>query len=67
MDGERYSIVSSSGLSRFIIKNVSAADHGFYVCDATMNLKQPNKAVFYLQVPCVGKFNLNILNCFMEE
>ena len=56
MDGERYSIVSSSGLSRFIIKNVSAADHGFYVCDATMNLKQPNKAVFYLQVPCVGKF-----------
>lgn len=55
VDGGQYSIISSAGSSRLIIKNVSADDHGYYVCDASMNSEQPNKAIVYLHVPCKGK------------
>lgn len=55
VDGGQYSIVASTGSSQLIVKNVSAADHGYYACDATMNSEQPNKVIFHLKVPCKGK------------
>ena len=54
-NGGRFSIVSTLGSSQLIVKNVSTADRGYYVCDATMNSVQQNEAVFYFQVPCSGK------------
>lgn len=54
-DGGQYSVVSSTGASELIIKNVSAADHGYYACDATMKSGQQNKALCYVQVPCSGE------------
>ena len=55
VDGGLYSIISSTGSSKLVIKNVADADHGYYACDASMNSEQPNKAIVYLQVPCKGK------------
>lgn len=54
-DGGQYSIISRTGSSQLIIKNVSADDHGYYACDASMNSEQPNKAIVYLTVPCNGE------------
>ena len=49
----RHSITSSgSGSSQLTIKNVAINDHGYYVCDATVNINQPNSATGYLQVLC---------------
>ena len=53
--GNQYSVISSTGSSQLTIKNVSAADHGYYACDATMNPEQSNEAIFHLKVPCKGK------------
>lgn len=55
-DGNQYSIISSTGSSQLTIINVSAADHGYYACVATMNPEQPNKAVFHLKVPCKSTY-----------
>ena len=55
VDGGQYSIISSTGSSKLVIKNVADADHGYYACDASMNSEQPNKAIVYLNVPCKGK------------
>lgn len=55
VDGGQYSIISSTGSSKLILKSVVAADHGYYACDASMNSEQPNKAIVYLNVPCQGK------------
>lgn len=59
-DGGRFSIISNTGSSQLSVRNVSIADGGYYTCDATMNSAQENKAVFYFQVPCNGKF----IKCF---
>ena len=56
VNGGQYSIMSSTGSSQLNIKNVSAAYHGYYACDATMDSEQPNKAIFHLRVPCTGKY-----------
>lgn len=55
-DGGRFSIISNTGSSQLSVRNVSISDGGYYTCDATMNSVQENKAVFYFQVPCNGKF-----------
>ena len=49
----RHSMTSfGSGSSQLTIKNVAIDDHGYYVCDATVNINQPNSATGYLQVLC---------------
>ena len=45
VDGGQYSIISSTGSSKLILKGVVAVDHGYYACDASMNSEQPNKAI----------------------
>lgn len=49
---EKYSVVSTTGSSQLIIKNISVADLGYYTCDGTTNIKQPCSATVYLQVNC---------------
>ena len=39
-----------AGSSQLTIKNISVADQGYYVCNASVN--QPSLAVFYVQVLC---------------
>ena len=48
-DAQR-TIVSVTGSSQLINNNINVSDHGYYVCDATVNAKQKNSATAYLQV-----------------
>ena len=54
INDSQYSVSSSrgAGSSQLTIKRISSGDHGYYVCDATVNINQPNSATGYLQVLC---------------
>ena len=51
-DARRYIFSSGTGSSQLTIKNISHGDQGYYVCDATVNIDQPNLAAGYVQVQC---------------
>ncbi|KAJ7371881.1 Hemicentin-1, partial [Desmophyllum pertusum] len=46
----KYKVTSVTGSSQLIIKNISISDHGYYVCDATVNVNQPSSARFFLGI-----------------
>ena len=52
-NGAKYSITSSgAGSSQLTITNISVADNGYYVCDASVSVNQPSSASCYVQVLC---------------
>jgi len=56
-DARRYIFPSGTGSSQLTIKNISHGDQGYYVCDATVNIDQPNLAAGYVQVSVSDQTN----------
>ena len=51
-DDRRYILSSGTGSSQLTINNIPHGDQGYYVCDATVDIDQPNLATGYVQVQC---------------
>ncbi|KAJ7371866.1 Leucine rich repeat C-terminal domain [Desmophyllum pertusum] len=50
VNNSKYEIASVIGSSQLTIKNISISAHGYYVCDATVNVNQPSSARGFLGV-----------------
>ena len=48
--GERITINSDTGSSKLTLQRTSVVDSGYYICDATVNINQPNSGLSYLQL-----------------
>ena len=57
-NNQNVTIVSATGSSILTLKNIADHDEGYYICDATANVAQPNQARVYLQL--TSEFNCSI-------